>query len=238
MIEGHPHSWNDHIFHWIHRGGYPVPFGVLFMAGLGLPLPEDIPLLFAGVLIQRGEFDLAVASICAWLGIIGGDCVLYWLGRKFGAEVSAIPVIGSHVNTKRIKRVEEWFDRWGVWVVAIGRLFAGIRGAMVVVAGATKFNFVKFLVADGLAAIVSGGAFIWLGYKFGQNMHRLHGIDQNIKTGMLIALGVLLAGILVYLLWRKRVDRLAKARTLRDQPPMPMASSSESPPPVANQNIG
>ena len=42
-------------------------------------------------------------------------------------------------------------------------MFAGIRGAMVVAAGAMRFNFIKFVIADGLAALVSGGLFVWLG---------------------------------------------------------------------------
>ena len=66
-----------------------------------------------------------------------------------------------------IVKAEVLFDRWGIWVVAIGRMFAGVRGAMVVAAGATRFNFTKFVVADGLAALVSGGLFMGLGYWAG-----------------------------------------------------------------------
>src|SRR2546423_1124986 len=82
MTDVHPHSFDERIFYWIHQGGYPALFGVLLLCGVGLPLPEDIPLIAAGFFVQRGEFDLAVACICAWCGIIGGDCILYSLGRK------------------------------------------------------------------------------------------------------------------------------------------------------------
>src|SRR2546423_1639566 len=57
--------------------GYLVLFGLLFACGLGLPLPEDIPLLVAGALIGRGHMHWVTAGILAWCGIIGGDCVLY-----------------------------------------------------------------------------------------------------------------------------------------------------------------
>ncbi|HEY7119877.1 MAG TPA: hypothetical protein VH475_25030, partial [Tepidisphaeraceae bacterium] len=82
-----------------------------------------------------------------------------------------VKFVGKHVTRDRIIQAERLFDRYGIWVVAAGRMFAGIRGAMVVAAGTIRFNFIKFLIADGLAALVSGGLFMWLGMKFGQNLH-------------------------------------------------------------------
>jgi membrane protein DedA with SNARE-associated domain len=151
---------DEHVIIWVSHGGYPVLFGLLFGCGLGLPMPEDIPLLAAGFMIGLGKFNPAIAGICAWCGIIGGDCVLYYLGKRFGLEVTKIPLIGRHLTLSRILWVEQRFKRWGVWVVAVGRLFAGVRGAMVVCAGAIRFPFWRFVVADGLAAVVSGGLFI------------------------------------------------------------------------------
>ena len=186
------------------RGSYFALFGLLFGCGLGLPLPEDIPLLIAGALVARGKMYLALAAVCAWCGIIGGDCILYALGRKFGLEVRRLPMIGRHLSTRRIEQVHGMFERWGVWVVAVGRMFAGIRGAMVVVAGAIRFTFWKFLIADGLAAIVSGGLFLSLGYLFGSRMHVLmHKVEQGKKWSMLIMI-VLAAGVAVWIYFHRR----------------------------------
>src|SRR5215212_2761871 len=156
----------------MNRGGigYAVLFGMLFLCGLGLPVPEDVPLIVSGVLIGSGKMHLAIAAPLAWAGIIGGDCVLYYLGRRYGLNITRVPFVGKHVTKARIERAEKFFERWGIWVVAIGRLFAGIRGAMVVAAGTIRFNFIKFIIADGLAALVSGGLFVWLGMKFGENL--------------------------------------------------------------------
>src|SRR5882757_8277920 len=174
----------DHVLNWIGSGGYYVLFGLLFACGLGLPLPEDIPLLVAGILISRGHMWLPVAAITAWCGIIGGDIVLYSLGKKYGLNITKLPLIGHHVTKERIQRAAVLFEKYGTWVVAVGRLFAGIRGGMVVAAGAIRFSFIKFVIADGLAAIVSGGMFIALGYWFGQNMELLHKKVKEFKVGM------------------------------------------------------
>src|SRR5690348_13820292 len=119
----------DLVNSWLETGGYVFLFLILFSMGLGLPLPEDIPLIASGVLIANGRFHLIPTAIAAWCGIMGGDIVLYHLGKKFGLEITRVPFIGKHVTKERIERVEHLFERYGVWVVAVGRLFAGVRGA-------------------------------------------------------------------------------------------------------------
>lgn len=201
---------------WFEAGGYFVLFSLLFLCGLGLPVPEDVPLLLAGYFIYHGKMHLAAASILAWLGIIGGDCVLYYLGKKYGLNVTKLPMVGKHITEKRIKRVEYLYSRYGIWVVAVGRLFAGIRGAMVAVAGAIRFNFIKFIIADGLAALVSGGLWIWLGYWGGKKlgdpatiMKRAEPYKHWIGLGILIAV-ICVIGYL-YVIKSRKNDALNKA---------------------------
>lgn len=195
-------------------GSYFVLFGLLFSCGLGLPLPEDIPLLIAGALVANGKMKLALAAICAWCGIIGGDIVLYHLGKTFGMEIRRVRLIGRHLSEKRLEQVHGMFERWGVWVVAVGRMFAGIRGAMVVVAGATRFTLWKFLIADGLAAIVSGGLFLFLGYAFGRNMDALrHKVEQG-KEWTLLGVLVIGIGIGIWISVRRRMKRPAEEQAI------------------------
>jgi len=219
----------DRVLDFMNRGGigYGVLFGMLFLCGLGLPVPEDIPLIASGILIGRGKMHFAIAAPLAWGGIIAGDCVLYFLGRRHGLNITRVPFVGKHVTKARIEKAEKLFERWGIWVVAIGRLFAGIRGAMVVAAGTIRFNFIKFIIADGLAALVSGGMFMFLGYKFGQNLDKIH------KYKGWIALGFAIAGIfaIIYFIWRSRRHKtlaevaLDKAKDVADKSPLPDPSS-------------
>jgi membrane protein DedA with SNARE-associated domain len=187
--------------------GYLVLFGLLFSCGLGMPLPEDIPLLVGGMLVGAGKMHLIVVAICGWCGIIGGDCVLYYMGHRFGLNITKVPFVGKHVTTDRIEQAKRLFEKYGVWVVGVGRLFAGIRGAMVVAAGTIRFNFLKFIIADGLAAIVSGGLFVWLGMKFGQHLKDIQPTIQKYEHLVFVALVVGLLLFIVYYFWRRRGHR-------------------------------
>jgi len=197
----------DHVRHWMERYGYFALFGVLFSCGLGLPIPEDIPLVIAGVFVAQGKMHLALAAVCAWCGIVGGDIVLYHLGKRFGLEVKRIPVIGRHLSEKRIDYVHQKFEQWGVWVIAVGRMFAGIRGTMVVVAGTIRFTLWKFILADGLAAVVSGGLFLMLGYWFGNNMETLKHYVEEGKKWTLLVCGVLALGLCAWIYFHRQERR-------------------------------
>jgi membrane protein DedA with SNARE-associated domain len=198
------------IQNWMTHGGFVggviVTFLLLFACGLGLPLPEDIPLIIAGAILCQDTQSWIITGIAAWCGIIGGDVVLYMMGRKFGLEITRVPFVGKHVTRERIQNVERLFEQYGVSVVAIGRMVAGIRGAMVVCAGTIRFNFIKFLIADGLAAIVSGGLFMLLGHWIGEQLNdpvaqrKIHEFKELFLAGAVI---VVLCFIL-FILWRRR----------------------------------
>jgi membrane protein DedA with SNARE-associated domain len=190
---------------WLLKGSYGALFGLLFSCGLGLPLPEDVPLIAAGILIYHHQMHLALAAPLAWLGIIGGDCILYTLGYRYGENISKLPLIGKHVTHARLQRAETLFRKYGAWMVAVGRLFMGIRGAMIVAAGTSRLKFHKFIVADGLAAIVSGGMFMFLGYWGGeygpQMVHRI----KTFKYTLWISAGII--GILLIIFFFRRERR-------------------------------
>jgi membrane protein DedA with SNARE-associated domain len=147
---------------------------------------------------------LALAAPLAWCGIIGGDCILYTFGYFYGENISKIPVIGRHITPGRLQRAEDLFRKYGAWMVAVGRLFMGIRGAMIVAAGTSRLKFHKFIIADGLAAIVSGGMFMFLGFwggEFGPAMvHRI----REFKYTMWTTAAVLAVILIVFFFRRDR----------------------------------
>lgn len=201
----------QHVRPWLESGGYAALFGLLFACGLGLPLPEDIPLITAGILIAQHQMHLSIAAPVAWLGIIGGDCVLYRFGYRYCRNITRVPFIGRHITPARLDRAEFLFAHWGIWVVAVGRLFAGIRGAMVVAAGTSRFKFYKFIIADSLAAVVSGGMFMGIGFWFGSNLDTMWRKAHEFKIALTIVGAALAVGIAFYIRWR-----LKKHKTLGD----------------------
>ena len=89
-------------------------------------------------------------------------------------------------------------------------MFAGVRGAMVIAAGAIRFNFIKFVIADGLAAVVSGGMFIALGYWAGKKLGSLGEMRERIKGvehWVFLGIGVVVMLIAVFVWIRRKRHR-------------------------------
>lgn len=189
---------------WIATGGYIALFSVLLICGLGLPLPEDIPMMIAGALAAHGKMELATAMAVGWTAIMGGDLILLHLARKFGRGVTKLPLVGRHINESRLGKVEGLFARHGMWVVAIGRLFAGVRSVVVVTAGIIRYSRARFLLADGVAAAVSSGFFLLLGYWLGNNIPILIKRVEHYRDLVLVVVGVLVVLLVGWFLWTRR----------------------------------
>jgi len=186
-------------------GGAFLSFALLFLCGVGLPLPEDVPLVVSGALLCHDPHGSAVnewiiVGSLNWAGIIGGDCCLYWISRRYGMNITRAPIIGKHITLQRIDKVRGMFDRYGVGVIMVGRLFAGIRGAMVITAGTIKYNFWKFLIADSIAAVFSGGAFMLLGWWLGQNLN--DAVIAKYKHYFITGAIGLVVLLVVYIAWK------------------------------------
>lgn len=151
---------------------------VLFLAGLGVPIPEDIPLIYGGVMSGKGSMNVYVHFIVSMVFILIGDVCLYFIGRRLargqGAESGATPSRWQKIaSPERLAMVQGFFDKYGSWSVFFGRFVAGVRGAVFLTAGMGNFPLIKFIILDGLAALISVPVWIGLGYWAGAHWEEL-----------------------------------------------------------------
>ena len=198
---------------------------VLFIAGLGVPIPEDIPLIYGGVMSGQGQMNVWIHFAVSMAFILIGDVCLYMIGRRFarsqiasGQELSslassdgALSASPTHkpsrleklLTPERRAKVQDYFDRYGSWTVFFGRFVAGLRGAIFLTAGLTHFPLRRFILLDALAALISVPIWIALGYWFGS---RWEEILEQFKSYQGYVLGGVIVIVLVVWIWKKRVS--------------------------------
>lgn len=206
---------------WMQQGFYPVLFVILFIAGLGFPLPEDVPLITAGVLLNTH----ADANIATWpmtlavalVGIMSGDVVLYHLGRRWGTDVVSHRFVSWIITPSRFQRMTERFQRWGIWLCFFGRFFMGIRAAMCLTAGATRFSFWRFFTADFCGALLSVPFFVGLGYWFGGMIPTIKKYVAEAQLGVLALIAIAVIAYVVYEVRKIRRTRRQAAEELARQ---------------------
>src|SRR4051812_38468582 len=132
--------------------GLGVCFLWLLVGSLGLPLPEDIALLAAGVLISRGDANVVFAMVVVFVGVLSGDVVLFGAAKRLGPRAYEKKFFQKLLPPARRRRFEDLYAKHGGKVVFVARHVAGLRAATFVMAGIHQMDTKRFIFWDGLGA--------------------------------------------------------------------------------------
>jgi len=208
---------------WAQEYGYLAIFVVLLGAGLGVPIPEDIPLLTGGWLCHRGVLNVWLVFLVSMVGVMVGDSLIFMAGRKTGSAINRLAFLKRHVGGKRKARVDRYFERYGNWTVFFGRFVAGLRAPTFFTAGASGMHFRTFFVYDCVAALVSVPVWIALAYFLGDEIDGVLAWMASAKQTVLIVLACLVPLVVAWWLIRRRRRASAgePATDASDEPPPP-----------------
>ncbi|HJT75770.1 MAG TPA: DedA family protein, partial [Gemmataceae bacterium] len=147
-------------------------FGSLVAAGVGFPMPEELPIVTAGALTGHasGDPDSALRwwvflPLCI-LGVVISDGLLYLMGRTFGLGLLEFPLIARILPRQRLEHIQHNFQRHGVLILLFARVLPGIRSPIFLTAGIMKLSYRRFLLADGLYAIPGVSLLFFLAFWF------------------------------------------------------------------------
>jgi len=194
----------NHIAAFIYAYGYLGIFLLLMLGIVGLPIPDEWLLTFAGYLIFKGHFQIVPTLAVAVLGSICGISVSYWLGHTLGIFFVRRYGQWFHITEERMSRVRAWFDRTGRWSLLYGYFIPGVRHVAGFVAGTSKLRFPEFALFAYTGAFVWSVSFVAIGYISGKEWA---GTTRTIHR--YIMLGSVLAAIMVsvYLFYIKKTRR-------------------------------
>jgi membrane protein DedA with SNARE-associated domain len=198
---------------WMEEAFYPVLLAVLVLASLGLPIPEDIPLIAAGVLLHEepGIASWPGTLLVALLGVMIGDIVLYRLGWSWGPDVVGHRLVRRVLTPERFEKATAQFHKYGMWFCFGGRFLMGVRAGMCLTAGATRFRWWRFLLADLAGAILSVPFFVFLGFWSAGMIPHLRRYVVGVEWALLAVVAVIVGVVVFYRRRRARLRRAARA---------------------------
>ena len=191
----------DSVLGWVEQYGYVGIFSLLMLGILGLPIPDEGLMAFAGYLVFKGDLQLVPTIGASFLGSICGVTLSYVVGRTAGNRLIKRYGRFIGVTTDKITQVHDWIDRVGRWGLAFGYFLPGIRHLTAFVAGMSKTQlsvFARFTYAGGL---IWSATFILTGYSLGKEWHA---VADTIRPALLSTSVLLVASLLVYFLWQRR----------------------------------
>ncbi len=184
--------------------GYFAVLFVLIICGFGVPIPEDITLVSGGVISGLGYTNVHIMLVVSLFGVLLGDSTMYWLGRIYGTKILRFRPIRRFLTLERLRMVRSKFEQYGNRVLFVARFLPGLRAPIYMVAGITRrVSFIRFLLLDFFAAIISVPIWVYLGDLGASNLDWLH---EQIKKGQSI-IYILIALLAIYLVWKWRKGR-------------------------------
>ena len=194
----------EFLIHFFSDYGYFAVLFVLIICGFGVPIPEDITLVSGGVISGLGYTNVHIMLVVSLFGVLLGDSTMYWLGRIYGTKILRFRPIRRFLTLERLRMVRSKFDKYGNRVLFVARFLPGLRAPIYMVAGITRrVSFIRFLLLDFFAAIISVPIWVYLGYFGASNLDWLH---EQIKKGQSI-IYILIALLAIYLVWKWRKGR-------------------------------
>lgn len=202
--------------------GYLGIVAVLVLGGLGLPVPEEAPIILAGVLSHRGQMVWSLALGASFLGVLVGDFLVYFLGYWHGERVLSWPLTRRFLTLQREAQIKGYFHRHGVKILILSRFAPGFRTAAYLTAGILRLPTLKLLAADSVAAALSTSLMFAAGYFFTK------WIEQSLEEFKRYALVFVAVAVVGFLLYRYIKARLRAG--LPVGPPVPVTDEVPIPP--------
>ncbi|MBP1989208.1 DedA family protein [Paenibacillus eucommiae] len=190
----------------VYQLGYPALYLLMLVGIVGLPVPGETLMAFAGSLTLSGSpFTFVGLLLVLVAGSMTGMIISYILGYRVGKPFLYRYGKWIKLTPVRIDRAERWFKRYGLWAVLFGFFLPGVRHFTCYFAGVSGVGFVKYLVYSAVGAVLWCGTFLTLGHYIGTHFNKLYEmIHHYLGVSILVLVLAALVAVSIYLRSRKR----------------------------------
>ncbi len=191
----------EDLLHQISQMGEWWAYGFLFLSAyvenVFPPIPGDTVTVIGAYFVGTGKLSFWGVYISTTLGSILGFSTLfllaYWLEWKFVEKYQP-----RWLEKSRLDRVENWFKRYGYWVVLANRFLSGARSVISIIAGLSRLNIAKVIFLAFISCFLWNGVLIYAGAFIGKNWHEVIQFIKLYNKIILISIGIALVIYFVY----------------------------------------
>jgi membrane protein DedA with SNARE-associated domain len=170
------------------------------------PFPGDTIMIFGAYLVGTGKLDFLTVYCVSTIGSVSGFLVLFSFGKHYGREFF-LRKNYRFFSKEMILQIEEWFQRYGVGLIAANRFFSGIRSVISLFAGIANMKVMVTTLAALTSSMIWNAVLISAGYFLGKNWHVVLTILKRYNQ----AIVTLLVLSLLFYLWKKNKKKKEEA---------------------------
>jgi membrane protein DedA with SNARE-associated domain len=176
---------------------YLAVFTVALVENIFPPSPSDLVVVFAGSLVAIGQAGFAETLFAASAGSTIGFLIMYKAGAWFGRSVIEQGRI-RFLPMESVKKVEEWFSRFGYWIIIANRFLSGTRAVVSFFAGLSEMNIPKTTALSFLSALAWNSILLGAGYLLGTNWQQ---IGFYLSTYAQVITSLILLCIIIWIIY-------------------------------------
>lgn len=154
-----------------YQPGHVYTFVILFMfaSSFGLPIPEEVVLVTAGLVAHIAHdkvahpppypdavgVDVLTLVIVCFFAVFISDLLVFFIGKYFGVKIIKSDLFRRKVDGDIFQKVNKWFSKYGALSCGLFRFMPGLRFFGHMSCGLLGIPFAKFALIDGLAVLIS-----------------------------------------------------------------------------------
>ena len=182
--------------------GAPLLGILVFIGGLGVPLPCTALVIAAGAFARQGILPWYTTALISIVSVVIGDSLSYLMGYYFSDRV-----LLRFSGTPRWIQAEQSFQKYGFLSIFFSRfLVTAIALPVNLLSGTTRFPFKQFFLYDVLGEVVWIFGYGGLGYLFGSEWELVNEFLSNFG-GLVLGLLIFGFGIRQLVKWQEHIKQ-------------------------------
>ena len=196
------------------ENAYDVHLGIvilLVLGALGFPVPEDIPIILAGIAAAQKIVSTQGIFLTCYVSVVIADIFIFMVGWLFGQKLLKagtksrfLPV----VTEDKVETIREGLRKRRLLYIFIARHLFAVRTLTFLISGALRIPISEFIIADAIAALISVSLMMGLGYFLGETLTP-EVINHLVSQASLYLLAAVVIVAAIYL-FRKKKKTLQK----------------------------
>ncbi|MDA8443391.1 MAG: DedA family protein [Peptococcaceae bacterium] len=169
-----------------------------------IPIPSEVIMPYAGILVAQGRFPLWQAVVVASLANLVGSVIAYVVGSTGGRPF--IRRYGKYIflSERHLDSADRWFAQRGEITVLLARVLPVFRTFISLPAGITRMNFARFALYSLVGAVPWNLALAYAGVVFADNFGVLQANLHKANLVFYALLGLVVVGLFTRWLRRRR----------------------------------
>ena len=149
------------------KGGYLGIFILMMLENVFPPIPSEVIMGAAGVLVARGDMTFGTLWVVATAGTVVGNLFWYWIGVRWSEEQlkAIIDRWGRWLTFEwdEFTKARNIFRKHGDWIVFLLRFSPVLRTIVSLPAGLAKMKLWRFVLFTALGSAIWNGILIFGG---------------------------------------------------------------------------